>query len=447
MPPQINTAAVIALYLLAVMAIGALSKRRHGLEEFHLAGRRLRPLLLTGTLCATIVGASSTLGMASLGFLKGLPGAWWMLSGTAGLLVLGLFFVGRIRGSGCSTLPELVGSFYGERMRKAASLLIAISWIGVISAQIVASGKVLGAVLGADQTLMMAACTAVFVLYTFHGGQSSVVRTDLIQLMLILAGIALLLFRAIDATGPGLLYSQSFPTSPEMGGWDVLSMLIVVGSAYLIGPDVYSRFFCAVGAREARASSVLVSVLLVPLAFMIALLGVAARELYPEAQPEQAIMALMGGLLSPEAEGLVAAALLAAFMSSADTSLMTATSILTLDIYRGIRPGSSEGHLITVSRIMVISLGILSLILATSLSSIVGTLLLSYTVFTSGLLMPIAAGFYRERLGLTPEGALAALAGGGASALLFGQSYPLLGVSVSAVLLFAVSLVKRRLSK
>jgi|GEM_PF-5532032 len=49
----------------------------------------------------------------------------------------------------------------------------------------------------------------------------------------------------------------------------------------------------------------------------------------------------MTGLLSPGMVGLVAAALLAAFMSSADTSLMTMTSILTFDIYKKARPEAS----------------------------------------------------------------------------------------------------------
>jgi len=82
-----HAAVVIAAYLLAVLTIGAWGPRLRGLEDFHLAGRGLRMVLLTGTFCASIIGASSTIGMAGLGFSKGLPGAWWMLSGTLGLLI------------------------------------------------------------------------------------------------------------------------------------------------------------------------------------------------------------------------------------------------------------------------------------------------------------------------------------------------------------------------
>jgi len=98
-----------------------------------------------------------------------------------------------------------VGSFYGDKTRVAASILIAVSWIGVIAVQIVASGKVLGAVLGGEETIFMIACTAVFVIYTVHGGQSSVVRTDLVQFAIIIAGMIILFCRALDSAGPGLL--------------------------------------------------------------------------------------------------------------------------------------------------------------------------------------------------------------------------------------------------
>ncbi|MGB7544431.1 MAG: sodium:solute symporter family protein, partial [Methanothrix sp.] len=83
---------MIALYLMTILSIGALGRRIRRLEDFHLAGRGIKLVFLTGTFCASIIGASATLGMAGLGFGSGLPGAWWMLSGTAGMLLLAVFF-------------------------------------------------------------------------------------------------------------------------------------------------------------------------------------------------------------------------------------------------------------------------------------------------------------------------------------------------------------------
>jgi SSS family solute:Na+ symporter len=230
----------------------------------------------------------------------------------------------------------------------------------------------------------------------------------------------------------------------QMGGWDVITMVLVVGSAYLVGPDMYSRIFSSYSPREAKVSAAISAIILIPLAFLIASLGVFAKSLYPAASPEQSIPLLMTGLLSPAVQGLVAAALLAAFMSSADTSLMTASSILTLDLYKKARPLAGPNDIMTASRFAVLVIGACSLMLAISLASIIKTLLIAYTVFTSGLLLPVVAGFYRDRLGLTPTGALSALVAGGITAIFLGQNYPLLGMAISAIFLFGVSWLEKR---
>jgi SSS family solute:Na+ symporter len=100
-----------------------------------------------------------------------------------------------------------------------------------------------------------------------------------------------------------------------------------------------------------------------------------------------------------------------------------------------------------VSRMAVFLIGSFALLLAISLPGIIKTLLIAYTVFTGGLLLPTVAGFYKEQLKLTSGGALCALVGGGITALFLGQSFPLLGMAVSGVLLLAVSYMERRHGK
>lgn len=455
MPVNLDISAlIVVLYFLAMAVIGYIATGRgSSLADFHLASRSLGGLLLVGTLCATIVGASSTIGMAGLGYSNGLPGAWWLLSGTFGLIVLSTLFAERVRASGSFTLPELIGSFYGKRARIAAAVLIVISWIGVIAAQIAASGRVLGQVFGGSEAVYMICATAVFVLYTAHGGQRSVVRTDLIQFTIIIAGIAVLLKGSIDAlaASPGaanaVISGLSFPTSSSMGPFEVASMIVIVGSTYLIGPDIYSRLLSARDPGEARRSAVIAAVLLIPLAFAITALGISARALFPSISPEQAIPVLMNQLLSPESRGLVTAALLAAFMSSADTTLLTATSVLTLDIFRPVRPKTSDADLLRISRLASSLIGASALVVAITGPGIIASLMMAYTVFTGGLLVPVLAGYHRERLGLTNRAALVALFGGGATAIVLGRSYPLAGLAVSAALLAGVSLAERILAR
>lgn len=442
-----STAAVMILYFMAMIFIGAYSARyARAIDEFHLAGRSVKGLILTATLTATIIGASATIGMSGMGFTEGLTGAWWMLSGTAGLLVLAAFFASRIRASGCSTLPELVGTFYDQRARTAASLLILTSWIGVISVQIMASGKILGALFG-HEVLFMAAAAMVFIAYTAQGGQHSVIRTDLLQMVIILAGLILLFIRSLGHDGMTLLAGQSFPTSPARDGFGVASLVAVVGSVYLVGPDIYSRIFLARDPGTARRSVSAAAIILIPLAFIITALGIFARSHFPGIAPEQALPTLMMSMLSPVERGIVGAALISAFMSSAATPLMTATTTMALDIYRRAMPESATQNLMNASRLGTLLIGMSALVLAIASPGIISTLLAVYTIFTGGMLVPVVAGFYKDQLGLTPTGALAAMIGGGAAALAYGHSYPLAGMCVSAVLLLLVSFLDRSLKR
>ena len=101
----------------------------------------------------------------------------------------------------------------------------------------------------------------------------------------------------------------------------------------------------------------------------------------------------------------------------------------------------------------MVILGLTALGLALALKGVITSLLFAYTVFTCGLVVPVLAGFYRDSLKVTPQGALAALIGGGVIGLLgkipglgipCKEDFGLLGFAVSAILLFGVSFVSRR---
>ena len=90
--------AIIVVYFAVMITIGLVSRRQaRGSDNFFVAGRRGSSLLVAGSLAATVIGSSSTVGMAGLGFIRGLTGAWWLLVGSAGLLVIGIFLAGKVR--------------------------------------------------------------------------------------------------------------------------------------------------------------------------------------------------------------------------------------------------------------------------------------------------------------------------------------------------------------
>jgi len=454
---------IVMAYSLAMIAIALGARKKARTQNgFFVAQRQANTALITGSFVATAVGGSVTVGMAGLGFRQGLTGVWWLLVGSIGLVLLGTFFAKKVRGAALYTLPELVEKQYGGRVGLAASILIVIAWIGVVAGQIVAAGTILSIFGIGSGVFWMVVFTVVLVAYTVIAGQLSVIRTDLFQAVVVCLGVFVTLALFLPQAGglDGLRFSLpqdffSFPVSSQFDWKALLSLLILVGATYVVGPDMYTRLFCARNERTAQKAAFLSASAFIPLAFAIALIGMGARVLYPHISPEQAFPQLISGVLSPWMGGLVLAALVAALMSSADTCLLSQGVILTQDIIRRFIPSLSEKRTILLTRLNIIILGLLALGLAMVLKGVISSLLFAYTVFTCGLVVPVIAGFYKERLKVTPQGALVALIGGGTIGLLGkipGLDIPLkgdlglIGFGASAVLLFGVSYLGRRSS-
>ncbi len=448
---------IIAVYFLGTIAIGVVSRKRAwGADDFFVAGRRSSSFFITGSLLATIIGGSATVGMAGLGFTQGLTGAWWLLVGSIGLVVLGIFFAKKVREFGLYTLPELVEKQYDGRVALASSLLIVVAWVGVVAGQIVAAGKIMSVLGIGSPVLWMALFAVVFVVYTVLGGQYAVIRTDVLQALIIFAGIfgGLGLFLSHLGGWSGLQVSLSpdkfaFPLSSQFDGTDLVTLILLVGLTYVVGPDMYSRLFCAKDSKSGRASVFWAALLIIPFAFGITLIGMGASALFPTISPEQAFPALIMEVFPPFMGGVVLAALLCAVMSSADTCLLSASTILTVDVVKRFKPSLTERQVLSFTRWVIVVVGSLSLILALRLGGVISSLLFAYTVYTSGLILPVIAGFYKSKLKVTPLGALAAIVGGGAAALiikLFNIStlldirwLELAGLLIGGLLLFIVS--------
>jgi len=436
-----------------MIGIGLGARKKVRTESgFFVAQRQMSLPFIAGSLVGTAVGGSVTVGMAGLGFGRGLTGAWWLLVGSIGLLILGIFFARKVRGAALYTLPELVEKQYDRRVGLAASILIVVAWVGVVAGQIGAAGKVLSILGIGSVNLWMVIFGTVLIAYSVLGGQLAAIGTDLFQAIMIYLGIFIGLGLVLPQVGGlgGLRLSLpqdffSFPVSSQFDWKALLSLLILVGATYVVGPDMYTRLFCARNEKTAQRATFVSALFFVPLAFAIVLIGMSAKVLYPEITPEQAFPKVISAIPSPILSGLILTALVVAPLSSC---LLNQGVILTQDIIKRFHPSLSEKKTILLTRLNIIILGLLALGLAMVLKGVISSLLFAYTIFTCGLVVPVIAGFYKDRLKVTPQGALAALIGGGVVGLMGkipGLDVPLkndlglIGFAVSAVLLFGVS--------
>ncbi|MBN1855421.1 MAG: sodium:solute symporter family protein [Dehalococcoidia bacterium] len=451
---------VVVASMALLMCVGLSARHSAGSRaSFFVAGRRGSVRSIGGSLLATVVGGSATIGVAGLVYQRGLSGIWWSLVGSIGLAVLAVAVVPRIRRFDVYTLPGLIERLYGRRVATVAALLIVVAWTGVLSGQIVAASRVVGAMGTGSPWLWMTVFSIVIIVYAVVGGQSAIIRTDLAQALMIVLGLsvgAVFLVSGFSGSG-GLLESLppgslSFPVSADFGWSDLATMCVLVGAVYVVGPDIYTRVFSARDAVTARRAALWAAAVGVPVAFLVGLMGLAARVLAPGIVAEEALPWLAANAFPSGVAAVVFAGLLAALMSSADTILLGQGVVLADDVLGRIWK-VDDARAVMVARASVIGVGLLSLVLALTLRGVIASLLFAYSVFTSGIVGPVLLGLFGGSLRPSGSAALTGMCVGGALGLcgaIPGPDFPLkselslIGMGLSVAIPLAWTFIRVR---
>lgn len=418
-------AIVVIGYLGVMLAIGWRS-RGQSAESYWVADRRYSAIPVTVSLVATVFGASSTIGIIGLGYSRGLTAAWWSLIGAVALVPFGLFLAARVRALEVYTLPDILKRAYGNGVALPAAVMIAIAWCGVVAAQMTAGALLLRGILPLDYAGALAVVAVAFVLYTYWGGQLSVIRTDAWQFALFIGGLVVCLtLLSVAALNPPPLLGRSipeghlrFPVSENFGWYDLIVFYpLIVGLPYLAGPDVYSRVLCAKDTSAARKAALVGAAVIVPISFLLAVVGMLIRARFPAVAPESALPTAVAQLAPSGLAGLVVAGFLAAVMSSADTTLISASMILSLNVF-GAGESLSRERQLRLTRLALVGVGGAAWAIAGFERGIISALLLGYTVFVGGVVLPTLASFLGGRARVTARVAMTAVIVGGSTAVL-----------------------------
>jgi len=399
---------IIVLYFIGVLAVGLFSWFKIKTpDDYFIAGKKAGLIPVSGSLLATILGGSAILGTIELSRKLGWPALWFLFCAAIGLLLL-VPLSKVVKRIGNYTLPEMLGLFYGKSAERISSFVIPVAWLGIIAAQIIAAAKILSGLEFLTYSNAAILSGIVFIFYTLAGGQLSILKTDTLQSAIIIAGLAALLFFSkehfpenhIQTLKSGALFNASF------NGFDLLILFLTYSVTFIVGPDIYSRLFCAKDERTASKSVFLVAIILIPVSFALTWLGIYSVELN-----DTGIMAFAAHLLPDWAYGLFIAALLSAVMSSADTTLLTSSMILS-ELFTGNLNHSSA---LVQTRYLIVIIGILAIIIAIFVTSIVQSLLFALTVFSGAFVIPVLAGLLN--LNVIKSRIIAAIIVGGAMAL------------------------------
>ncbi|TGT87118.1 MULTISPECIES: sodium:solute symporter family protein [unclassified Mesorhizobium] len=398
--------AIVAVYLVAVTGIGLYFARSIKTEEDYIvAGRRMGPLWLTISAFASWTGLAGLFGTPEMVVRYGIAGAWWWYTFPIGLLLMGIFLAKIVRQRMHVTTPDIVAQDYPASVRVAASLVTSWNYLAWAAAQVFGISMVFTLFSGMDPKTGAIVAFLVVIVYTMLGGFLAVVATDVLQavIFLIVIGVVAPLFVIF---GPGVQHIYE-ATKDIPGFYDLFAnvppatlfvwfLLLPAGFIDTIG---FQRVFSANSPDTARKGLINGFVIMAVFGVILTFLGVAAKALLPaDANPVNAMPDLMVQLLPHGVIGILVAAFLAVAMSTASTTLLITATTLQRDVISRLRPGASDKERLWTSRILLLVLGLAALVVALSVPGIVTILMLGFSVYVPGLLLPVLSATFGWRI-------------------------------------------------
>lgn len=410
-------------YAALLILLGLWTGRKVGdTASFFVAGRRLSPLLLCGTILAANIGAGSTVGAAGLGYRDGLAAWWWVGSAAIGTGILGAWIGPRIwriaREHDLYTVGDYLELRYGPSVRVVVASLMWLATLAILAGQLIAAAWILDAVAGIPKPMGCLIAGGVMTLYFTAGGLTTSAWVNLVQLVVLLVGLLVTLPIALSTVGGwnGIVRGavDAGPdyfgfTSGGASGWKYLFLL---APAFIVSPGLIQKVYGGRDEQTVRRGVIVSALLLAAFAIVPPLFGMIARGLDPGlANPELALpLVFTDGV--PVAIGAFAlAAIFSAEISSADAILFMLSTSLAEDIYkRFVRPDAGDRDVLRVARLAAVAGGAAGIGLAILLPSVIGSLSIFYTLLSVSLFVPVVAGLLTRKPG-TPA-ALAGMAGG-----------------------------------
>lgn len=403
---------LVGVLCLVLYAAGILHLARRGaksacVDSFFVNSRSSSPVSVALSIVVSCVGASATIGVVGMAFRVGTPAFWWLGMGALGLVLLAFALAKKVRTSGALTMPQLVESLMGPRARTLVALIVLIAWIAILAAQFTALSRVLQGMLGLGSPACLVIGYALVVVHSL-GGQAAIMRTDRVQFLIILS-VLLFILAWLSQINPGWsgrvnfeLYNSDFPASM------VLYFMFVVGGNYVVCPTLFGRLLSAKSSAGAKSGAVLGALGLAGCSSIIVAIGLGAVGLVPASTPEDAVLSTLAMQHMPEWLGiLVSVALLSAIVSSADSCLVTVSTVFSFDLLGK----NSVNH----SRVSLLGIGLAGLLASLLGQSILAYLLMAYDIYLCGVVVPvfIALTISHTRFRINPVFACAAIGIGG----------------------------------
>lgn len=391
----------IGLYLIAMIMVGiGHALRIRTALEYLAADREVGFFRTMGTVVATFCGAAVFIGFVGQGYASGIKGIFlWVLPAIFFAMIFVLYFGRRLRELEIYTISDVFSLRYG----KSAGLFPALIQILVLATpmlgvQILGMGVVFHTFLGFDLVYCIYVSFIIILTYTFLGGLPTTILTDIIQAVILSAGLILFFYLSLKHGKEGFDFFTSPPRSfwKPFGAGGVISFVasfFTFGMSFLMVQSLWQRNYAAISndvAKWGMVAGVFFSGILLCLSFFIGISTLGFLE--PGLLPMEVFTVSVQTIFPPMLGALIIVGLISAIMSGADSFIMMATASFSRDIYqRFLRPNASSQQILLFSRLGVVGFSCLGLIIALAAQEIIPLLMLSFKTTGACMTFPFLA--------------------------------------------------------
>lgn len=395
---------IVCLYIVLLFLVTWLTRRLSwgGMIAYLLAGRGLPYWVVAPLLTGLAIGGASTIGVAERAYTCGISAGWYNAAWAAGAILVGLVAARRYRQMEVTTIPELFERHYSVSGRVVGVLGQLVLQIIIISLQYVAGGAILSSLLPDVFTFQsgMFVTAVVFVGITLIGGFWAAGLTNIINVILIYLGVFLGAVLAVGKVGGFRELIAKIPDGHPgfdlgaIGTGLIIAWFMVMCTMTFSVQSVVQISFAAKNARSAQKGFLLGGLIILPVGFISAVIGLAATVLHPDIIATEALPRTVLSL-SPFVAGIVLAGLWAADVSTASTLLVGGATLAVGDlIKRFFISELNEKQERMISRLCILVLSLLTYLLAVCVTGILKTLLIGLTLTTAYTLVTLMTLFW-----------------------------------------------------
>ena len=417
--------AIITVYLLAILSLGLWSGRgMKTLADFSVSHRSYGSMVIFATLSASFIGGGFSIGNAEKVFTLGIANIVALWGFSLKEILVARFIAPRTANfPGIISVGDLMDRGYGKIGRIVSGFFSVFLCAGIVGAQVGAMGIIFNVFLDIPPIWGILIGCGIVITYSTVGGMRAVVLTDVVQFCVLAIGIPAVLIFGLMKLGGISAIKAAVPTGHfsipaegmTIGAFLSLFLTFLLGETLV--PPYVQRLFMAKDAGHTARGTMLSGIFSIPFFAITGVIGLVALTLDPELDPNLAMPYVVRTVLPIGVRGVVIAGIISIMMSSADSFLNGAATCCINDIVKPLRKNPlSERHELLLAKLTNCLVGVLAVVFAIKIPSILDILIYAYNFWAPIIVVPLAAvllGFRVTRAGFlagTLAGAVGTLA-------------------------------------